>query len=108
MQIAADITLAAYRHTAPRIEAGMTPTDIGAIMAAATAALGGKGGFELILPGEASAYPHGSGKPQAVREGEEIGRAEGRERVRQDGESRGVARTTKNKKNKKHRNRKTN
>src|SRR3546814_89233 len=72
MQIAADITLAAYRHTAPRIEAGMTPTDIGAIMAAATAALGGKGGFELILLGEASAYPHGSGKPQAVRAGEVV------------------------------------
>src|SRR3546814_11163462 len=50
----------------------MTPTDIGAIMAAATAALGGKGGFELILLGEASAYPHGSGKPQAVRAGEVV------------------------------------
>lgn len=72
MQIAADITLAAYRHTAPRVEAGMTPADIGAIMAAATRALGGKSEFELILLGEASAYPHGSGKPQAVREGEVV------------------------------------
>src|SRR3546814_17228666 len=69
MQIAADSTIAAYRHTAPRIEAGMTPTDIGAIMAAATTALGGRSGFELILLGEASAYPHGSGKPPAVRAG---------------------------------------
>jgi Xaa-Pro dipeptidase len=72
MQIAADITLAAYRHTAPRIEAGMSPADIGAIMAAATWALGGKSEFELILLGEASAYPHGSGKPQAVRAGEVV------------------------------------
>ncbi|APZ98883.1 peptidase [Sphingopyxis sp. QXT-31] len=72
MQIASDITIAAYRHTAPRIEAGMTPADIGAIMAAATAALGGRSEFELILLGEASAYPHGSGKPQAVREGEVV------------------------------------
>ncbi len=72
MQIAADITIAAYRHTAPRIEAGMTPADIGAIMAAATQALGGQNGFELILLGEASAYPHGSGKPQAVRDGEVV------------------------------------
>jgi Xaa-Pro dipeptidase len=72
MQIAADITLAAYRHTAPRVEAGMTPADIGAIMKAATEALGGKSEFELILLGEASAYPHGSGKPQAVREGEVV------------------------------------
>ncbi len=72
MQIAADITLAAYRHTAPRIEAGMTPADIGAIMKAATIALGGKSEFELILLGEASAYPHGSGKPQAVKSGEVV------------------------------------
>ena len=72
MQIAADITLAAYRHTAPRVEAGMTPADIGAIMKAATIALGGKSEFELILLGEASAYPHGSGKPQVVKSGEVV------------------------------------
>jgi len=72
MQIAADITLAAYRHTAPRVEAGMTPADIGAIMKAATTALGGRSEFELILLGEASAYPHGSGKPQAVKDGEVV------------------------------------
>jgi Xaa-Pro dipeptidase len=72
MQIASDITIAAYRHTAPRVEAGMSRDDIGAIMASATAALGGQGGFELILLGEASAYPHGSGKPQMVREGEVV------------------------------------
>src|SRR3546814_16213315 len=70
MQIAADITLAAYRHTAPRIEAGMTPADIGASKAAATKALGGKSAFELILIGEASASPHGWGKPQAGGAGE--------------------------------------
>jgi Xaa-Pro dipeptidase len=72
MQIASNITIAAYRHTAPRVEAGMSRDEVGAIMAAATAALGGKGGFELILLGEASAYPHGSGKPQMVREGEVV------------------------------------
>ena len=72
MQIANDITVAAYRHTAPRIEAGMSPADIGAIMKAATTALGGNSEFELILLGEASAYPHGSGKPQAVKSGEVV------------------------------------
>lgn len=72
MQVANDITIAAYRHTAPRIEAGMTPAEIGAIMRAATVALGGKSEFELILLGEASAYPHGSGKPQAVKPGEVV------------------------------------
>ena len=72
MQRATDITIAAYRHTWPRIEKGMTPADIGAIMNKATRALGGTPEFELVLLGEASAYPHGSGKPQEVREGEVV------------------------------------
>jgi Xaa-Pro dipeptidase len=72
MQKAADITIAAYRHTGPRIERGMTPADIGAIMNEATRALGGNPEFALILLGEASAYPHGSGQPQAVRDGEVV------------------------------------
>jgi len=72
MQHASDITIAAYRHTIPQIEAGMRPQDIGAIMNRATAALGGEPEFALILLGEAAAYPHGSGKPQAVRAGEVV------------------------------------
>ncbi|HEV2816013.1 MAG TPA: Xaa-Pro peptidase family protein [Allosphingosinicella sp.] len=72
MQKAADITIAAYRHTWPRIERGMTPAQIGAIMNGATAALGGNPEFALILLGEASAYPHGSGQPQRVRDGEVV------------------------------------
>lgn len=72
MQLAADVTVAAYRHTAPRIERGMTPADIAAIMNGATLALGGRPEFALILLGEASAYPHGTGKPQQVREGEVV------------------------------------
>jgi Xaa-Pro dipeptidase len=72
MQKAADITIAAYRHTAPRIERGMTPDRIGAIMNGATQALGGTPAFALVLLGEASAYPHGSGRPQQVRDGEVV------------------------------------
>ncbi len=72
MQVAADITIAAFRDASKRIKAGMTPADINALIAGATAQLGGKGGDALILLGEASAYPHGSGKPQQVREGEVI------------------------------------
>jgi Xaa-Pro dipeptidase len=72
MQKASDITIAAYRHTAPRIKAGMTPKDIGAMMDAAHAALGATPEFALILLGEASAYPHGSGQPQKVRPGEVV------------------------------------
>lgn len=72
MQKAADVTVAAYRHTGPRIEKGMTPADIAAIMNGATRALGGDPQFALILLGEASAYPHGTGKPQEVKEGEVV------------------------------------
>ena len=42
------------------------------MMDSAHAALGAAPEFALILLGEASAYPHGSGKPQAVREGEVV------------------------------------
>ena len=72
MQLATDITLAAYRWTYPQIRAGMTPQEIGALMAAATRKLGGKVEFNLILLGEAAAYPHGSGKPQKVVPGEVV------------------------------------
>jgi Xaa-Pro dipeptidase len=72
MQKAADITVAAYRHTWPRIQRGMRPSDIAAIMNGATSALGGTPGFALVLLGEASAYPHGSGQPQEVRDGEVV------------------------------------
>jgi Xaa-Pro dipeptidase len=72
MQAATDITIAAYRETAPQIARGLTPTDIGKIMSAAMAKRGGTPEFTLILLGEASAYPHGSSKPQEVRPGEVV------------------------------------
>ena len=72
MQRASDVTMAAYRYTIPRIEAGMRPGDIGSIMNRATSALGGDPEFALILLGEAAAYPHGSGKPQRVTPGEVV------------------------------------
>jgi Xaa-Pro dipeptidase len=72
MQRATDVTIAAYRWTHPRIRAGMTPQDIGALMTAATEKLGGEVEFNLILLGEAAAYPHGSGKPQKVVAGEVV------------------------------------
>ena len=72
MKKAADITIAAYRHAGPRIETGMRPADIGALMKAAHEGSARDHEFALILLGEASAYPHGSGKPQAVREGEVV------------------------------------
>lgn len=72
MQKAADVTMAAYRWTYPQVKAGMTPAEIGALMSAATQQLGGKVEFNLVLLGEAAAYPHGSGKPQAVKAGKVV------------------------------------
>lgn len=72
MQKAADVTIAAYRWTHPQVQAGMTPQDIAALMSAATRKLGGEVAFNLILLGEASAYPHGTGKPQRVVKGEVV------------------------------------
>jgi Xaa-Pro dipeptidase len=72
MQAASDITIAAFRYTYPRVEKGMTPEDIDALIARATRAMGGSYDGGLVLLGEASAYPHGSHKPQAVREGEVV------------------------------------
>ncbi|MDB5681398.1 MAG: peptidase [Sphingomonas bacterium] len=70
MQLATDVTIAAYRWTYPRIEKGMTGRDIGALMDAATARLGGDPEFSLILIGEAAAYPHGTQAVHRVADGE--------------------------------------
>ncbi|HUQ12563.1 MAG TPA: Xaa-Pro peptidase family protein [Steroidobacteraceae bacterium] len=72
MQKASDVTIAAYRHVYPRIKTGMSNHDISDMMAAAHTALGAEHEFALVLLGEASAYPHGSGRPQVVREGEVV------------------------------------
>ena len=70
MQMATDVTMAAYRWTWPRVEAGMTGPQVSALMNAATRALGGTPQFSLALVGEASAYPHGSRKVHKVSDGE--------------------------------------
>ena len=69
MQIANDITMAAYRHVHPRVEKGMAARDISRMMNEATSALGGSPEFSLVLLNDASAYPHGSEKPQVVEDG---------------------------------------
>lgn len=70
MQAATDVTIAAYRWTWPRVEKGMKPADIAALMNAATRALGGDPEFALVLIGAAAAYPHGSRDPQIVADGQ--------------------------------------
>jgi Xaa-Pro dipeptidase len=69
MQSANDVTLAAIRHVHGRIEAGMSGPDIMKILVAATETLGGSHEFSLVLLNEASAFPHGSDKPQTIRKG---------------------------------------
>ena len=70
MQAATDVTIAAYRWTWPRVEKGMKPADVSALMNAATRALGGDPEFALVLIGAAAAYPHGSRDPQIVADGQ--------------------------------------
>lgn len=69
MQLATDVTIAAYRFTVPRVEVGMTGAEIGAMMSAATRKLGGSPEFSMALVDEAAALPHGTRKPQVVRQG---------------------------------------
>jgi len=72
MQVANDVTIAALRHLHGHIERGMSGTDIVALMDGATTALGGAPEFALVLLNEASAYPHGSVKPQTIVEGSTV------------------------------------
>ena len=72
MQAAADVTIAAFRDIHLKIREGMTPSDINDLYNAAVIARGGANPGGLVLLGEASAYPHGSGKPQHVRKGEVV------------------------------------
>jgi Xaa-Pro dipeptidase len=69
MQTANEVTLAALRHVHDRLELGMEPAHLADLMNAATRALGGSPEFALVLLNEASAYPHGSRRPQTVGEG---------------------------------------
>jgi len=70
MQTATEVTLAAYRWLAPRVEAGMTGSQIGALMTAATTRLGGDPEFALALIGPAAALPHGSREVHRIAAGE--------------------------------------
>ena len=72
MQLATDVTMAAYRWVYPRVEAGMTGAEVGALMTAATRKLGGSPEFSMALIGEASAYPHGSKQVHRVADGQVV------------------------------------
>lgn len=69
MRIANAITLAALKEARGAVQQGMHADEIGALVGAATARMGGTSDFALVLLNEASAYPHGSKTQQVVREG---------------------------------------
>ncbi len=72
MQIANNVTISALAYVNGKFQPGMTSRDIAGMMDDATTALGGAPEFALVLLNEASAFPHGSRQPQAVREGSVI------------------------------------
>ena len=72
LQVANDITITALKTVHAQAAKGMTAKDLGDLMTRITLKLGGSPEFSLSLLNEASAYPHGSVKPQAVHEGSVI------------------------------------
>lgn len=72
MKAAADVTVAAFRHTWPRVREGMAPAEIDAIIGEATRALGGSYSGGLVLIGEGTAYPHGTRTPMRVAKGTNV------------------------------------
>ena len=72
MQAASDLTLATIADVHGKLKEGMSPADISGMMEAGMIARGGNNPWALVLLGDAAAYPHGSGKPQAVRRSEVV------------------------------------
>ncbi len=72
LQAANNVTIAAIRHVHGQVDAGMQWPDILKLQIVATEALGGTHEFTLVLLNEASAFPHGSEKPQVVGKGSVI------------------------------------
>jgi len=68
MRIASAVTLTAYEAVYRAIDEGMTSDDVRALVSAAHKKLGYTGGA-MVLVDAASALPHGSIKPQTIREG---------------------------------------
>jgi len=68
MRLASRITFAAYVATYRSLKVGMTQHDVADLVEAAHRKLGFEGGADVQI-GEYSAFPHGSVKPQKIREG---------------------------------------
>ncbi len=72
MQRASDITIAAYRQVADKVEAGMEGRDVFAIMQANMIALGGENPSGGVQVNEGTALPHGSKERQVIALGSTI------------------------------------
>jgi Xaa-Pro dipeptidase len=70
MQHANDVTIAAYKATFPSLRPGMTQGEMSTLIAAAITRLGGVSGGALCLFGVSSAFPHGTTRPAALKEGD--------------------------------------
>jgi len=71
MQIANDITIAAYKATRDSMTEGMTQGEFAGNCAAAFRALGTSGGI-FVSFGKYTAFPHGSSTPQRLKEGDVV------------------------------------
>ncbi len=70
MQRANDITMAAFKASFSLFREGMSQYELGEIQESALRRLGGRDTWVLVGFGEASAFPHGTVKPQQLREGD--------------------------------------
>jgi Xaa-Pro dipeptidase len=71
MQLANDITIAAYKATHDSMTEGMTQGEFADICAAAFRALGTSGGI-FVSFGKYTAFPHGSSTPQRLKKGDVV------------------------------------
>jgi Xaa-Pro dipeptidase len=74
MQTAKNITLEAHKAAARILREGITTTEVQAFISAAHRKLGSDGevGFNGVLFGEATAYPHGVPYPQTLKDGDMV------------------------------------
>ena len=70
MQKASDITVAGIKIGISKMKEGMTPAELSSIISGAQQKMGGNSAGALVLFGEASAYPHGTTKPQQIKKGD--------------------------------------
>ena len=70
MQKASDITVAGIKVGISQLKEGMSPAELSSIISKAQQKMGGDSAGALVLFGEASAFPHGTTKPQKLKKGD--------------------------------------